>query len=118
MSRRSLPDTSHACPGGCGTRVPRHRLACRACWPRLPLPLRRAIWTHHESGNKVAHLEALAAASRWYRDNPRHCPCPPRDPDGRQAVNAGCHVHGVPSDDDPHDDDRAAVVRLMGKEIR
>lgn len=116
--RPAGPDTSHACPGGCGARVPRARLACRGCWFRLPLPLRNAIKAHY-GRNRTAHLEAVAAASRWYRDNPRTCPCPPPDDSGRRRVSAGCRVHGVPSDaDEPHIGDAESVARLMGaKEI-
>lgn len=112
MNHRSLP-TSHTCPGGCGAHVPRHRLACRSCWSRLPQALQRAIWQHHESGDRAAHAGAVSAAVDWYRANPRACPCPPPDQDGRQAVNAGCRTHGVHSttDDDP---DVRSLARLMG----
>lgn len=65
--------TYHPCPGGCGAAVPRTKLSCRACWYRLPKPLRDDIEDAYRLrfyGGGLAHAQALAAASRWYRANP------------------------------------------------
>lgn len=65
---------THICPGGCGiTNVPYARLACRACWNKLPANLRDAVnatYQQRHGGRKArrAHLEAVLAARRWYRD--------------------------------------------------
>lgn len=66
-----MPET-HDCPGGCGTQVPRHHLACRPCWFRLPAPLRddvNAGWRSRRA-DPAKHRRALRAASIWYRANP------------------------------------------------
>lgn len=63
---------THGCPGDCGAQVPKHQLACKPCWYRLPKPLRDAIssaWRHRQQ-NPAAHRAALGAAMRWYRANP------------------------------------------------
>lgn len=66
-------DDEHNCPGGCGTTVPDRRLACPADWYRLPQAMRDEIntaWRGRKT-NPLQHMQAIAAASRWYRDNPR-----------------------------------------------
>lgn len=64
---------THICPGGCGiTSVPYARLACRACWYKLPIHLRDMINATYElRGNaegRRAHALAVADARRWYRN--------------------------------------------------
>lgn len=59
-------DTTHACPGGCGRRVPHRLYACRDCWSLLPRDLQRSI-----TGNRMGtpgHAEAMHDAYHWYRD--------------------------------------------------
>jgi hypothetical protein len=65
-------DTSHPCPG-CKARVRRQRLACPACWRRLPKDLRNAVngSFYHRKTDPGAHRRALMAAVSWYRGNPR-----------------------------------------------
>lgn len=67
-----MSDDTHGCPGDCGARVPRHQLACKPCWYRLPKPLRDAVngAYRHRQQNPAAHRSALAAAMDWYRRNP------------------------------------------------
>lgn len=67
-----LPDT-HACPGLCGARVPRSHLSCKPCWFRLPKPLRDDVNAANRvrRSDPMRHMRALAAASRWYRENPK-----------------------------------------------
>lgn len=68
-----MSGTLHACPGDCGAKVPRHQLACKPCWFRLPQELRNAVTAayRHRVRNSTAHREALAAAMQWYRAYPR-----------------------------------------------
>lgn len=63
----------HGCPGDCGAMVPRHQLSCKPCWFRLPSPLRNAVNNayRHRASNPTPHRAALAAAMRWYRENPK-----------------------------------------------
>jgi hypothetical protein len=65
--------TTHACPGGCGTYVPRARLSCRPCWYRLPAGLRGALNEAHRThgAHTAPHRAALSDALDWYRSNPR-----------------------------------------------
>lgn len=63
---------THSCPGGCGTQVPRHRFACRACWYRLPAAYRDAIRRNHRR-KTTAHAAAMHDAHAWYEDNPLPC---------------------------------------------
>lgn len=56
--------TTHDCPGGCGAKVPRSKLACLDCWYLLPAGLRRRV-----SANRGRNLSVVAEALRWYRDN-------------------------------------------------
>lgn len=58
--------STHTCPGcGCSD-VPLDRLACRACWYRLPGDMRLRIWAAGVKGFwTVAHLEALADGWEW-----------------------------------------------------
>lgn len=61
-------DTTHACPGRCGQRVPRRLLACREDWWRLPSDLRRAVLAHKMFTPE--HRAAVADALAWYRAHP------------------------------------------------
>lgn len=63
--------TVHACPGRCGRSVGRAQLACRACWYRLPTPLRTAVSEAYRdrTRNPSAHRAALVDAFDWYRAN-------------------------------------------------
>ena len=67
-----MADDTHGCPGDCGAQVPRHQLACKPCWFRLPDALRRAIngAFKRRVTEPAAHRAALAAAVRWYKANP------------------------------------------------
>lgn len=60
---------THACPGGCGTQVAHHMLACKPCWSRLPKPYRDAVNDSYRRDSR-SHRSAMAAALAWYRDNP------------------------------------------------
>lgn len=63
----------HDCPGGCGTQVPYHQLACKLCWGRLPRVLRDDIndqWRLRRLRRPNRHAQAIRAASLWYRRNP------------------------------------------------
>lgn len=66
-----MSDT-HDCPGGCGAQVPRHQLACKPCWYRLPKPFRDAInyAYRNRAKNPTGHRAALRKAFEWYRSNP------------------------------------------------
>lgn len=89
MSHREIirdPDTgerlSHPCPGCGALGVPRHQLACKPCWLRLPADLRNAVNGTYRARSRgsadatrrsavvSAHRRALAAAMEWYRDHP------------------------------------------------
>lgn len=59
---------THACPGGCGRQVPYHHFACRNCWYRLPMDLRRPISGNWHL-NPDAHAEAMVDAQQWYDEN-------------------------------------------------
>lgn len=61
--------SGHRCPGGCSRYVPQRQVACRSCWYRLPLDLRRPITATYQR-DPEAHLDALLDALRWYRENP------------------------------------------------
>jgi hypothetical protein len=56
----------HDCPGGCGTSVRRHLLACPACWRKLPGSMRSAITRAAKCRNETARLRAVANALTWY----------------------------------------------------
>lgn len=45
--------------------------ACRTDWYRLPRTLRNAIWRAYNAGGGPAHVEAMAEAIDWFRQNPR-----------------------------------------------
>jgi hypothetical protein len=66
---RQDPYTTHPCPGSCGARVPKHLLACRTCWFRLPAYLRDRVNRTHRQ-DPAAHRKAVADAVTWYRNNP------------------------------------------------
>jgi hypothetical protein len=63
---------THTCPGCKAPNVPQHQLSCKPCWFRLPAPLRAATNAayHRRLANPAPHRAALAAAMRWYRENP------------------------------------------------
>jgi hypothetical protein len=56
---------THTCPGGCRRQVPRHLYACKACWVRLPFPLRQPISANYQRDD-AQHAAAMAAAQQWY----------------------------------------------------
>lgn len=64
-----MPDSSiqHACPGGCGARVPDRLFACRGCWARLPAELKRPIRANY-GRDRAAHAAAMSEARRWYAE--------------------------------------------------
>lgn len=63
----------HACPGDCGKQVPRHKLACKPCWFRVPVEVRqlvtRAFVGRHD--HPAEHRAAVLAAMAWLREHPR-----------------------------------------------
>lgn len=63
--------TLHECPCGCGARVARNRLACRAGWYSLPEVYRAAIGVALAGRNWGEHRKAVAAASTWLRERER-----------------------------------------------
>lgn len=65
-----MADRTHACPGKCGQRIPRRRLACPTDWARLPSDLRNAV-TDNYRRNPDAHFAAVRDAVEWYAANPR-----------------------------------------------
>ncbi|MFF5228428.1 hypothetical protein [Dactylosporangium sp. NPDC000521] len=74
----ATPTSRHGCPGDCGETVAQSQLACRACWPLLPAPLRDRINTAYrarriapfDAERVTAHRRVLAEALDWYRANP------------------------------------------------
>lgn len=67
----SREDSTHECPGNCGTRVHRDKLACPTDWYRLPSELRSAVTRAFKAQDRRAHRAALVAAMRWYGEHPR-----------------------------------------------
>ena len=63
--------TTHSCPGCGRAGIPVNLLACRPCWFRLPIDLRRPVTATFRRDN-TAHLDAVIAALDWYADNPGH----------------------------------------------
>lgn len=74
-------DTTHACPGCAQPGVPRHMLACKRCWFRLPQDIRNQVngtyYNRRRSARSpsigaavAAHQAALAKAIEWYRAHP------------------------------------------------
>jgi hypothetical protein len=64
---------THPCPGGCGTQVPQHKLACPLDWARLPQDRKAevlAAWRTRTT-DPMGHLRAVARAKSWYLRNPR-----------------------------------------------
>jgi hypothetical protein len=57
----------HDCPGGCGAKVERHLFACRGCWARLPIELRRWITGAYRRRAHGDHIRAMAEAVRFYQ---------------------------------------------------
>lgn len=58
----------HACPGDCGRDVKVDLFACRPCWYRLPLALRRSI-TAAWRRDAAAHSQHMATARAWYAND-------------------------------------------------
>lgn len=65
---RPRPAT-HACPGGCGTQIPRQKLSCREHWYQLPRELRNRISNNYRR-NPDEHMRAIADAVAWYAEHP------------------------------------------------
>lgn len=65
----TAPRPTHTCPGCKSVQVPRHKLACRPCWYRLPRALRQRINDAYRR-DSAAHRGALREAFDWYRDHP------------------------------------------------
>ncbi len=63
-----LPDWGRPCPG-CGRDMARHLLACKRCWPRLPVEIRAALGDV-EQADESATRRSVRAALNWFRDNP------------------------------------------------
>jgi hypothetical protein len=63
-----MVESRHACPGHCGATVARHLLACRDCWWRLPLDLRRRVTSTYARRDRDpgAHRAAMLATFAWY----------------------------------------------------
>ena len=72
-----MSDTRHDCPGHCGRRVARSRLACAPCWFRLPEQMRATVTRADNIRRRKprdadairGHRSAIVAAFNWYRDN-------------------------------------------------
>jgi hypothetical protein len=60
-----MPDTTHDCPCGCGSRINSNHFACRAGWRKLPADLRVAIVDTYRR-DPAGHREAMADARQWY----------------------------------------------------
>lgn len=58
-------DPPHACPGGCGSAVPHHKLSCLNCWGLLPAQVRRAV----TRAAPADRLRVVGEALRWFREN-------------------------------------------------
>lgn len=92
--------STHKCPApGCKVQVPAHQFACHKDWFRIPTNLRidiNAAWRERQSFNgrpaqerataNLAHLDAMAAAMRWLRDN---------DPTALPTCNCTGTVHPI-----------------------
>lgn len=71
-----MPDDQHDCPGGCGHRIHRARLACPQDWASLPAPLRGRITRAygakrlhpHDTDIAAAHRQAVTEALGIYRN--------------------------------------------------
>jgi hypothetical protein len=63
---------SHQCPRPeCSRTVEDdQQFACRGDWYALPKTHRDAIWNAFRSGDGMGHIQAMADAIEWYRDNP------------------------------------------------
>lgn len=59
----------HECPGGCGQTVSGRELACRACWARVPVPVRHAIHAERLDGVPLPWA-AVDEAMEWLVCNP------------------------------------------------
>jgi hypothetical protein len=72
----------HDCPGECGRQVAQSKLACPACWWRLPRNLAAVVTRTYyarlrnptDNTRTSAHRAAVADATQWYRDNPTTIP--------------------------------------------
>jgi predicted amidophosphoribosyltransferase len=67
-----MRSSEHPCPG-CRHAVSNAKVACGACWRKVPRELRAAVWSAYANRERkpMAHLRAVGAASGWLRDNPR-----------------------------------------------
>ena len=54
--------TDHRCPCGCGTMIPRSKLACSDGWWELPPDLRQAV-----TRGRGRDLTAISRALEWFR---------------------------------------------------
>lgn len=62
----------HECPARCGAMVEHRLYACPIDWARLPAHLKQDILDGYRAGPlSEQHIEAMAAARRWYTVNPR-----------------------------------------------
>jgi hypothetical protein len=57
-------------PGECGKTKARGKTFCYDCYMRLPLALRRALYSHMNEGYDRAHEEAIAYFRRKQLDYP------------------------------------------------
>lgn len=65
----TAPRSTHPCPSCDKRQVPRHQLACRPCWYRLPKALRDRLNNAYHR-DPLDHPQAMRACLDWYRDNP------------------------------------------------
>lgn len=61
----------HECPCGCGGRIKKQRLACRAGWYALPAAMRDDVVAALARKDYRGHREALGNALGWYRERSR-----------------------------------------------
>jgi len=62
----------HACANArCTNMAKAGQLACRACWSRLPLTLRKQIWATHHDGNRAGHSERVLEARQFWAGEAR-----------------------------------------------
>jgi hypothetical protein len=69
--------STHACPGCRTVEIAGNQLACKACWFRVPRPIRDRItraWAAkrrypHDGDLIAAHRKAVGDALTWYREH-------------------------------------------------
>jgi hypothetical protein len=62
--------TDRQCPA-CGAYVASDRLTDRACWDRVPMDLKHALWSGRRKGIfSRDHLLSGGEILRWLRENP------------------------------------------------